>query len=200
MAGFLAFNESMVIWIPLAVFITITNGIQILYLHKDKTNDNKIDSPIKDKIIKYVMTCLIVIEIMAAVSAIITFGYYDRFWRINDYVFTWFWLDGFAGIILFVFGICSMDKIVFKKRYIMFLIIPLASSFLQFTGVVMTITNPSYGSGTEVLKALCYIIGFPMMIIFSLQDRYRINKILIGIMAVVTPLARLVVVFNIWIR
>jgi hypothetical protein len=190
----------MVIWIPLTVFITITNGIQILYLHKDKTNDNKIDSPAKDKIIKYVTTCLIVIEIMAAVSAIITFGYYDRFWRINDYVFTWFWLDGFAGIILFVFGICYMDKIVFKKRYIMFLIIPLASSFLQFIGVVMTIINPSYGSGTEVLKALCYIIGFPMVIIFSLQDRYKINKILIGIMAVVTPLARLVVAFNILIR
>jgi len=199
-AGFLSFNESATIWIPLAVFITITNGIQILYLHKDERNDNKINFSIRDKIIKYVMVCLIVIEMMTAVSAMITFGYYDRFWKINGYVHTWFWLDGLVGIVLFVFGMCYMDRIIFKKESIRFLIIPLLSSFIGFIGVVMTIINPFYDSGLEILKALCYIIGFPIAIIFSLQDRYRINKFLIGTMAVLTPLARFVVFINIWGR
>ena len=200
MTGFLPFNESAVILIPLAVFITITNGIQIAYLHKDERNDNKINFSISDKIIKYVMACLIVIEIMTAISAMITFGYYDRFWKINSYVHTWFWLDGFVGIILFVFGMCYMDRITFKKEYIRFLIIPLFSSLIGFIGVVMTIINPFYDSGLEILRALCYIIGFPIVIIFFLQDRYRINKLLIVTMAVLTPLARFVVFINIWGR
>jgi len=200
MTGFLSFNESAVIWIPLAIFITITNGLQILYLYKDVKNDNEINFSINDKIIKYVMVCLIVIEIMIAVSAMITFGYYDRFWKINSYVFTWFWLDGFVGIVLFVFGMCYMEKIVFKKEYIKFLVIPLISSLLGFMGVVMTIINPFYDSGLEILKSLCYVIGFPAVIIFSLQDRYSINRLLIVTMTVLTPLARLVVFINIWGR
>jgi hypothetical protein len=199
-AGFLPFNESAVIWIPLAIFITITNGLQILYLYKDVKNDNKINFLISDKIIKYVMVCLIVIEIITAVSAMITYGYYDRFWKINSYVHTWFWLDGLVGIVLFVFGMCYMERIVFKKEFIKFLVIPLISSFLGFIGVVMTIINPFYESGLQILQALCYIIGFPAAIIFFLQDRYSINRLLIVTMAVLTPLARLVVVFNIWGR
>jgi hypothetical protein len=164
--GFIPFNESAAIWIPLAVFITITNCLQILYLRRDRKNDNEINFSTKDKIIKYIMVCLIVIEIMTAVSAMITFGYYDRFWKINDYVFTWFWLDGFVGIVLLVFGMCYMDEIVFKKEYIGVLIIPLISSFLEFIRVVMIIINPFYDSGLDILKALCYVIGFPAAIIF----------------------------------
>ena len=199
-AGFLSFNESAVIWIPLAVFITITNGIQMVYLRKDERKENKINFSISDKIIKYVMVCLIVVEIMTAVSAMITFGYYDRFCKINGYVETWFWLDGFVGIMLFVFGMCYMDRITFKKEYIGFLVIPLISSLVGFMGVVITIIDPSYDSGLDILKGLCYIIGFPLVIIFSLQDRYRINRLLIVIMIVLTPLARFVVFINIWGR
>ena len=199
-AGFLSFNESATVWMPLVVFITITNGIQIVYLHKDDKNDNKTNFSVRDKIVKYVTVCLIIIEMLTAVSAIITYGDFDRFWRINNYVFTWFWLDGLVGISLFVFGMCYMDRIVFKKEYIGVLIIPLISSLLGFIHVVMTIINPYYDSGLAILKELCHGIGFPMMIIFSLQDRYSINKLLIGTMAVLTPLARLVVAFNIMIR
>jgi ABC-type phosphate transport system permease subunit len=60
-----------------------------------------------DKIIIFLMA----IEIMTAIPAIITFGYYGYFWKTNDYVFTWFRLDGLVGIALFIFGICCRDKI-----------------------------------------------------------------------------------------
>ena len=196
--GFIPFNESAAIWIPLAVFITLTNGIQIAYLYTDERKDTTMNVSIRDKIIKYVMVCLIVIEIITAVSAMITYGYYDRFWKINSYVFTWFWLDGFAGIILFVWGMCY--KITFKKEYTGFLVMPLISSLLDLIGVVMAIVNPHYDSGLDILKGLCHIIGFPAVIIFSLQDRYKINRLLIGIMSVITPLARWVVFINIWGR
>jgi hypothetical protein len=196
--GFIPFNESAAIWIPLAVFIALTNGIQIAYLYTDERKDTTMNVSIRDKIIKYVMVCLIVIEIITAVSAMITYGYYDRFWKINSYVFTWFWLDGFAGIILFVWGMCY--KITFKKEYTGFLVMPLISSLLDLIGVVMAIVNPHYDSGLDILKGLCHIIGFPAVIIFSLQDRYKINRLLIGIMSVITPLARWVVFINIWGR
>ena len=71
---------------------------------------------------------------------------------------------------------------------------------MGFMGVVMTMISPHYDSGLDILKLLCYVIGFPAVIIFSLQDGYKINRLLIGTMAVLTPLARLVVFVNIWAR
>lgn len=200
MAGYISFKDSSTIWIPLVSLITITNSLQIVYLYKDEKNYNKIKYLKSDKIIKSVIECIIIIEMITAVFTIIIFGNYDRFWKISNYVFIWFWVDGLVGIVLFVFGVCYLDKIKLEKGYIKFLIIPIVSSFLGFIGVVMQIINPRYGSGLEIIKALCHIIGFPLIIIASLQDRYKIKKILIGLIVILIPLARFIVAFNIVIR
>jgi hypothetical protein len=106
-----------------------------------------------------------------------------------------------VGIILFIIGL-RKEKIVFKKNFIGFLIIPMIFSVLSLIGVIQGIIHPwNYNYYIEdSIKELCSIIGFPLWILHFLQERHRANKILIGISAFLTPLAIIVVNFNVWIR
>ncbi|MDR3173915.1 MAG: hypothetical protein LBU19_06680 [Treponema sp.] len=155
----------------------------------------------KSGIHKITVSALLIAEIAITFSTIITFGFYDYFWKINGYTFTWFWLKGLLGIILFIAGSCR-EKIIFKKNFIKFLIVPVIFSALSFTGVIRGIIHPwNYNYYIQdSLKEMCYVIGFPLWILYFLQERHGANKFLIGISAFLTPIARFVVNFNIWIR
>jgi hypothetical protein len=169
------------------------------YLNKNNYSGKNIER--ETNIHKIIVSILLIAEMAITFSTIITFGFYDYFWKINGYVFTWFWVKGLLGIILFIIGSCK-EKIIFKKNFIRFLIIPMIFSILSFIGVIRGIIHPwNYNYYIEEsIKEMCYVIGFPLWILYFLQERHNVNKSLIGISSLLTPIARLVVGFNVWIR
>ena len=163
-------------------------------------NDKYIDKNNEYPIMGIITNILIVVEISMAIFAITVFEYYLRFRKMSGYVFTWFWMDGLAGIALFIFGKCLWKKISFKKEYIAFLVLPAVSSLCLFVLVVMCIIRPFYESGQVIFEYLCHAIGFPLWIIVALQKAKIKSRYLIGIMAYLIPLARFFVFINIWGR
>jgi hypothetical protein len=167
----------------------------------DENGENNYDGKNIEKETKIIIYVLLIIEITITFSTIITFGFYDYFWKINGYAFTWFWVKGLLGIVLFILGLHD-EKMVVKKNFIGFLIIPIIFSVLSFIGVIRGIIHPWNHNYyiRDSIKEMCYVIGFPLWILYLLQEKHKTNKFLIGISAILTPLARLVVNFNVWIR
>jgi hypothetical protein len=143
---------------------------------------------------KIVISILLAAEILITLSTIVTFGLYNYFYKINGYVFTWFWIKGLFGIVLFIIG-AFKEKIVFKKSFIGYLIIPVIFSVLSFIGIIRGIMRPwNYNYYIEEsIQELCYVIGFPLWILYLLQDRHKANRYLIGMSGCLTPLARFIV-------
>ncbi|GHU86753.1 hypothetical protein FACS189476_00580 [Spirochaetia bacterium] len=148
---------------------------------------------------KIFVKILLMIEIVITFSILITWGFYDHFWQINDYAFTWFWLKGFLGIVLFFIG---SKKEYFKniKNNIEFIIPPIILSVFLFIFIIWLFIAPSYGFLKTAFQYSLLAFGFPLWIIFILQNKFEINKILILISSILTPVAYFTVIFNIWIR
>ena len=144
---------------------------------------------------------LLFIEIIITISVIITWILYDTFWKINGYAFTWFWVKGVLGIIVFIVGM-YLWKIKFKKLFIGFLIIPIIFSIWQFVGVIYGIIHPwnIHYYKMDAIKAMCLVLGHPLWIIYLLQEQLNINKKLIGLSSTLTPIMYLIVAIGCYIR
>jgi len=150
---------------------------------------------------KMFVLILLFIEMIITVSVIITWANYDYFWKINGYAFTWYWVKGLLGIILFIIEL-KLNGIRFKKVFIGVLVIPIIFSIINFISVIYGIIYPwNYNYYImDSIKSMALVIGFPLWLIYLLQERHGIKKILIGLSSILTPIMFLVVAFNISIR
>jgi hypothetical protein len=130
---------------------------------------------------------LLFIEIIITISFIITWLNYFYFWEISSYAFTWFWVKGLLGIILFIYEI-NNSKIKFKIFFLGYLVFPMILSVEEFIRIIKMCMDPFYELPNEILRSLSIIIGFPLWIIYLLQERYKINKFLIGFSSILTPI------------
>jgi hypothetical protein len=141
---------------------------------------------------KIFVLILLFIEIIITIFFIITWINYSYFWEINSYVFTWFWVKGLLGIILFIYEI-NNSKIKFKISFLGYLVFPMILSVEEFIRIIKMCMEPFYELQNEILRSLSIIIGFPLWIVYLLQERYKINKCLIGFSSILTPIMILIV-------
>ena len=130
---------------------------------------------------------LLFIEIIITISFIIMWVNFHYLWEISSYAFTWFWVKGLLGIILFIFEIIN-SKINFKISFLVYLVFPMILSVEEFIRIIKMCMEPFYELPNEILRSLSIIIGFPLWIICLLQERYKINKFLIGFSSILTPI------------
>jgi len=141
---------------------------------------------------KIFVLILLLIEIIITISVIITWANYVYFWKINSYAFTWFWVKGLLGIILFIYEI-NNSRIIFRISFLGYLVFPMILSVYEFIRIIKMCMDPFYGLQNEILRSLSIIIGFPLWIVCLLQERYKINKFLIGFSSILTPIMILIV-------
>jgi len=137
---------------------------------------------------------LLFIEIIITISFIIMWVNFHYLWEISSYAFTWFWVKGLLGIILFIFEI-NNSKINFKISFLVYLVFPMILSVEEFIRIIKMCMEPFYELPNEILRSLSIIIGFPLWIICLLQERYKINKFLIGFSSILTPIMIFIVFF-----
>jgi hypothetical protein len=152
---------------------------------------------------KIFVLILLFIEMIITISFIITWANYDYFWKmkINGYAFTWYWVKGLVGIILFIIEL-KLNGIKFKRDFICVLVIPFIYSIFNLIGVIMGIIHPwnYHYYIMDSLKGMLLTIGFPLWLIYLLQERHGIKKYLIGLSGILTPIMDFVIRFNVWIR